>query len=157
MAATNRFCDKCGAAIPSAESRYCTSCGAEVASSADIPAPTVQPPVRPQSERPSPTPPSPIPMDPRTRGFLQTLYYGNPSKRQAIGILGLIIGIVLVVGLISSLTSSSESSSSIEQDPESPACLQAKGLRDSLPPEAKEYAPLQYYEAERWVRMNCDN
>ena len=71
---------------------------------------------------------------------------------QLVGIFGLVLGIVLVIGLISSWGSSS----SIEQDPESQACLQAKGLRDSLPPEAKEYAPLQYNEADRWVQMNSD-
>ena len=149
MATRNRFCDRCGAVIPSTESRYCPSCGSEVASSGDMPAPTV---ARPPSERPAQTPPGPIPIDPRTRGLLKTLYHGNPRKMQLVGIFGLVLGILLVIGLISS----SGSSSSIEQDLESQACLQAKGLRDSLPPEAKEYAPLQYYEADRWVRMNCD-
>ena len=152
MAATNRFCDRCGAVIPSTESRYCPSCGSEVASSGNIPSPTVQPPVRPQSERPAQTPPGPIPVDPRTRGLLKTPYHGNPSKMQLVGIFALVLGSVLLIGLISSWGSSS----SIEQDLESQACLQAKGLRDSLPPEAKEYAPLQYYEADRWVQMNCD-
>ena len=152
MAATNRFCDRCGAVIPSAESRYCTSCGAEVASSADIPAPTVQPPVRPQSERPSQTSPRPNWYYPRTHGSLRAWFDGMPKKWKIIGTVGLVLGIILVIGLISS----SGSSSSIEQDPESQACLQAKELRDSLPPEYREYAPLQYYEADRWVRMSCD-
>jgi hypothetical protein len=99
-------------------------------------------------------------MDPRAPGSLQTWFFAltglNVSRGtlNVIGITGLILlGIILMVGL----SSLSGSSSSIAQDPEAPACLQAKGLRDSLPPEAKEYAPLQYYEAERWVRMNCDN
>ena len=156
MATRNRFCDRCGAVIPSTESRYCPSCGSEVASSGDMPAPTVQPPVRPPSERPAQTPPGPIPIDPRTRGSLRAWFDAMPNTWKTIGTAVLILGVFLVIGLISSLTSSSGSSSSIEQDPESQACLQAKGLRDSLPPEAKEYAPLQYYEADRWVRMNCD-
>lgn len=33
MADEDRFCDRCGATLPSAESRFCNSCGAEIASS----------------------------------------------------------------------------------------------------------------------------
>jgi len=111
MSQPARFCIRCGANVPVADSRFCFSCGAEIVSPGLIAEPSPQPAQEPHEEPPAAPSPSPSlgtepqgggidPIQAVVSGFTRCMELGGRSSRSEFWWFYLFLGTVFLLTIL---------------------------------------------------------